>query len=172
MGGRAHAPRHDHRSFFLFREFRSSSRIITNYALGKVRSEAFCRGDPAGKRSSRDLGGGWSLNCQYEHVRKLPELSFTSIAQVLTTVNLLTKAWASAGACIVDSKATWNHATSSPERVWLFHLETAMWYDAFINLKAVEFMAKCDEARTVSWLLDCHRKSVNKAKTLYIQGWP
>ena len=98
-----------------FREFRSSSRIITNYALGKVRSEAFCRGDPAGTRHTRDLGGGMSLNFQYEHVRRLPELSFTSIAQVLTSVNLLTKAWASAGACIVDSKQNWNHARNAPD---------------------------------------------------------
>ena len=113
-----------------------------------------------------------SLNFQYEHVRKLPELSFNSIAQVLTAVNLLTRAWASAGACIVDSKKSWNHANKAPERVRLFHLETAMWYDAFVNLKAVEYMAKCDEARAVTWLPDCHKKVRQQCQNLVPAGMP
>ena len=113
-----------------------------------------------------------ALSFSYEKARKLPEISFTSIIQVLTAVNLLTKAWAAAGAAVVDSKARWNKATNAPERVRIFHLEVGMWYDAFVQAKAIAFRGQSDEGRTVTWLLDCHRKTVNKAKTLFHQGWP
>ena len=106
----------------------------------------------------------------YEGVSELPDVNISDILILLNALRLLVTAWAQAGTCKVPSKLLYDDVHKEYKKVRTCHLSKSTAYFSFVWRKAQAF--KGSPNTCIEWVLDRHRNTVNKARELYLAGWP
>ena len=155
----------------VYREFYSDRKEITTMALKKMRTEADLAQYTQEPPKKQQLGGGYApVKFDDEKCTELPHVEVSTLPRLLMCVRIKTHLWSLCGARLVASELEFDPVSHEPEKVMQFHMMTGTWYYGMIHRKIIDHPGGA--AEKMEWVIDRHRRTCNKARALFQQGYP